>query len=130
MRFEDKIEWLMRDRGLNQETLANALELSQSTVSRWLNGGKPHRRIALNIAIFFNIDVDSLLDDALDLPPGFMPPVPAHSPPGSGAENATSKNIKISEMGVEKGIDREELRRTIDEMKRLVGDLERIYKRK
>lgn len=129
MRFKEKIEWLMRDKGLNQETLASALELSQSTVSRWLNGAKPHRRIALNIAIFFNIDVDSLLNDEFDLPPGFMPPQ-SLQPPRSGLETGSIKNVTISENGFGKGIDREELRKTIDELKRLTADLERIYKRK
>ena len=45
-------------------------------------------------------------------------------------QNADKKNITIDEMGRGKGIDRDELRRTIEELKRLTADLERIYKSK
>jgi len=84
----------------------------------------------MKMALKFGVSTGYLLGIDVEHSAGILPPQSTSPPPKSGAENARSKNITISEMGVEKGIDREELRRAIDEMKRLVGDLERIYKRK
>jgi len=61
---------------------------------------------------------------------GISLPSPPSQTPASEPEGTPIKNYTISGMGSEKGIDREELRQTIDELKRLLGDLERIYKRK
>jgi hypothetical protein len=61
---------------------------------------------------------------------GISSPSPAPQTPASAPEGTPIKNSTILEKGSEKGIDREELRRTIDDLKRLLGDLERIYKRK
>ena len=61
---------------------------------------------------------------------GILPPAPPPQIPSSDTETGSIKNSTISGMGIGKGIDREELRRTIDELKRLTADLERIYKRK
>ena len=67
MRFGDKIAILMADAGVNQEQVASAVEKSQSAVSGWLNGSKPHKRTLERIAAFFDIDVDVLIDDEKDL---------------------------------------------------------------
>ncbi|MEI6704410.1 MAG: hypothetical protein WCL71_12895 [Deltaproteobacteria bacterium] len=61
---------------------------------------------------------------------GISSPSPPPHTLASAPEGTPIKNSTISEKGNEKGIDREELRRTIDDLKRLLGDLERIYKRK
>lgn len=61
---------------------------------------------------------------------GILPPIPSPKTPVFDPEETPIKNSTILEKGSDKGIDREELLRTIDDLKRLLGDLERIYKRK
>jgi hypothetical protein len=61
---------------------------------------------------------------------GISSPSPPPHTLASAPEGTPIKNSTILEKGSEKGIDREELRRTIDDLKRLTADLERIYKRK
>ena len=68
MRLSKKISILLLRKGLNQESLAEALDISQATVSRWISGVKPHKSTALKIAYFFNVPVEILLDDETELP--------------------------------------------------------------
>ena len=65
-----------------------------------------------------------------ELEAGIFPPQPASEPPRSEPGTDSIKNLSNSGKGSGKGIDWEEVRKTIDELKRLTADLERIYKRK
>lgn len=63
MRFEEKIALLMKERRLNQTDVAAALGISHTSVGRWCDGSVPHRRRAIQLAEFFGVSVDDLLDD-------------------------------------------------------------------
>lgn len=62
MHFSENLSRLMRARALNQQQLADALGVRQTTVSRWENGAVPHKRTLRQLADFFEVAVDDLLD--------------------------------------------------------------------
>lgn len=71
MDFRAKITALMRARGLSGRALGSALQLSNSTVSGWIresSPSKPHASQIAQLADFFGVDVETLLDDTLDIP--------------------------------------------------------------
>ncbi len=85
MRLSEKISVLLFQRSLNQESLADALDLSQATVSRWISGVRPHRSTAQKIAAYFEIPVEILLDDDAELPEELLqepPKAVEEKPPG------------------------------------------------
>lgn len=68
MRFGDKILILMTRKGINQERLAALSGKSQSTVSGWINGAKPHKSTVLRLAEIFTTNYDCLMNDEVELP--------------------------------------------------------------
>ena len=68
MKFCDKIEQLRKRKGLSQEELANELEVSRQSVFKWESGeNTPDLDKIKKIAKLFNISLDTLLDDEVDL---------------------------------------------------------------
>jgi transcriptional regulator with XRE-family HTH domain len=68
VRFSDKIQSLMRKRRLTQLELGKDLGISHTSVGRWLSGSVPHKRTVAQLATYFGVSMDDLLDDARDLP--------------------------------------------------------------
>lgn len=67
--FSGKLARLIADKNLTQEQLGDALGIVHTTVGRWLSGkSKPYPRIAQRLADYFSVPVETLLNDALDLP--------------------------------------------------------------
>ncbi|HEV7924264.1 MAG TPA: helix-turn-helix domain-containing protein [Verrucomicrobiae bacterium] len=60
--FADRLASAMRDRRATQTSLAAALEVSPSTVSRWLAGSVPRKLVMVAIAEYLNVDLDWLRD--------------------------------------------------------------------
>lgn len=58
----------MSNRGLTQETLASAIGVTASAVSRWLAGSTPHPRRRAELAKYLGVPAETLLNDADCLP--------------------------------------------------------------
>lgn len=84
MPFPDKLDALMRQKGLSQMALAQELNVSQRAVSGWLTGAVPRPKTASAIADYFGVTVAELLNSSLRQPlssndsrPVFTPQTPA-----------------------------------------------------
>lgn len=70
--FKERLSRLMREKNINQIGLADEIGITQSTLSRNLNGvHRPKAEIVEKIASFFNVSTDYLLgktDDRLPTP--------------------------------------------------------------
>jgi transcriptional regulator with XRE-family HTH domain len=71
--FADRLALAMRDKRITQAALASGLEVSQSTVSRWLGGAMPRKLVLVGISNFLNVRLDWLRDGKGN--PGFFSPV-------------------------------------------------------
>jgi transcriptional regulator with XRE-family HTH domain len=100
MRFQDKLQLLLVRKGFTQESLAAALKLNQSSVSRWLNGAVPHRRTVILLSDLLGVTADQLLNDDEHIPgiggpslyePGFD----AHHTPGQSPDVGTTGPPKL-----------------------------------
>jgi transcriptional regulator with XRE-family HTH domain len=61
--LSDTLRYLRKSRGLTQVQLADALNVSQSTVASWENGSRrPDLDILPQIAKFYGVSADILLD--------------------------------------------------------------------
>ena len=75
--FCEKLRTLRKKQGLSQEQLAEALDVSRQSVSKWESGTclpEPDKLVA--ISRYFKVSLDSLLTDAPEAPP-FPAPEPA-----------------------------------------------------
>ena len=62
MEFNEKLQYLRKEKGLTQEALAEKLYVSRTAVSKWESGrGYPSIDSLKTIATFFGISVDQLL---------------------------------------------------------------------
>lgn len=59
--FPDRLAELMKARGFTQASLARALQISQSTISRWREGSTPQHRVMQNLAAVLRTTPDWLL---------------------------------------------------------------------
>lgn len=65
--FLRNLNKLMERDKINDNTLEEALKLSNGTVSKWRNRGSlPRLKVLINIASYFNVTVDYLIRDNLD----------------------------------------------------------------
>jgi transcriptional regulator with XRE-family HTH domain len=70
MDYADKLRYHMRLKGLNQQKLAKAAEVSDSEVSRILSRkSQPGLENAFRLAKAVGVPLDYLIDDAQDKPP-------------------------------------------------------------
>lgn len=61
--FSNNLYFVMKERGLTQEDLAEMTNCNQSTVSRWLNGTQaPTIFAVLNLSYALDIDCNELID--------------------------------------------------------------------
>ena len=68
MIISEKISILRKQRGMSQEQLAFALDVSRQAVYKWETGAStPDINKVKKIASYFNISFDTLLDDSLDI---------------------------------------------------------------
>jgi len=64
MRLNEKIKELRKKKGLTQEELANELNVSRQAITKWESGeGVPDVENLRNIALFFHVSVDYLIDN-------------------------------------------------------------------
>lgn len=69
MRFGDKLIQLRRERGYSQEQLANILDVSRQSVSKWEAGqSTPEITKLITIADIFGVTVDSLVREEASIP--------------------------------------------------------------
>lgn len=60
--FAESLRQLRKSRKLNQATLAEALGMSQATITSWENGKRiPDIEMLVKLADYFNVTTDSLL---------------------------------------------------------------------
>ena len=63
MKLGEKIKLLRKDKKISQEQLSNMLKINRNYLSRIETGkSEPTSSVLKNIAIIFNIDLNSLLD--------------------------------------------------------------------
>lgn len=68
MKFEEKLSKLRKQNALSQEELAEKLNVSRQTISKWeLGQTKPDSGKIMEIASLFNVSTDELLDDTSDV---------------------------------------------------------------
>ena len=59
--MKNNLEELRKERGINQEELANALEVSRQTISSLENGRyNPSITLAFKIARYFNLKIEDI----------------------------------------------------------------------
>ena len=59
--FSDQLRVLMKVSGINQKDLANAIGVSQGSVSGWMNGAKPNSSALGKLTDYFGCTTDYLL---------------------------------------------------------------------
>lgn len=63
--FKDKIKELMSSKDITQRELANAIQIKESAMSRYISGDrKPRIDILTKIARYFNVSIDELMDES------------------------------------------------------------------
>lgn len=67
MRLEEKIKEIRRKEQLSQERFAERLQVSRQTVINWEKGTTPAPSLLVQIANEFHIDVNSLINEELEL---------------------------------------------------------------
>lgn len=69
MNFSEKLNLLLKRNGMSVLSFAKTQNISHTAVAKWLKGkAKPTPAKMLEIATFFNLDVDVLLQDQQELP--------------------------------------------------------------
>ena len=59
--MKNRLEELRKQRGIKQEDLANALEVSRQTIGSLENGRyNPYIQLAFKIAIYFNMSIEEI----------------------------------------------------------------------
>lgn len=65
--LSEKIKELRKKKGLTQEDLANALNVSRQAITKWESGdGSPDIDNLKNIALYFHVSVDYLIDSSTE----------------------------------------------------------------
>ena len=69
MDFSEKLNLLLKRNGLSVLSFSKTQNISHTAVAKWLkNKARPSPNKMLEIATFFDLDVDILLDDSKNLP--------------------------------------------------------------
>ena len=80
MEYRKKLICLRKKRGLTQQELAEAVNVSRQAISKWeLGAAQPSTENFRSLSMFYGVPVDVLLNDALDIPEteGALPEGPA-----------------------------------------------------
>lgn len=80
MECREKLICLRKKRGLTQQELAEAVNVSRQAISKWeLGAAQPSTENFRSLSMFYGVPVDVLLNDALDIPEpeGALPEGPA-----------------------------------------------------
>lgn len=68
MKFNEKLQSLRKEKGFSQEQLADLLEVSRQSVSKWESGQTyPEMDKLLSLCKIFNITLDELTNDEIDI---------------------------------------------------------------
>jgi len=68
MKFEEKLIKLRKEHALSQEELAEKLDVTRQTISKWeLGQSKPDMEKLMKISTFFNVSIESLTDDTQEV---------------------------------------------------------------
>lgn len=69
MIFSEKLDLLLKRNGMSVLSFSKTQNISHTAVAKWLkNAARPSPKKMLEIATFFNLNVDVLLDDSEELP--------------------------------------------------------------
>lgn len=68
--FSEKLKYLIKLKGMTQIEVAQQFGVSHPAVNNWLNGAMPRPSKIKAIADFFNVDVNILTNDSLELESG------------------------------------------------------------
>lgn len=103
-----KLIRLRKQRGLTQQELAEAVDVSRQAISKWeLGTASPTVESLRSLSLFYGVPVDLLLDDELDLPDPseVTPKEPPQQNKGSPAEeNPLGNEIKKEIAGLKKWV--------------------------
>ena len=62
--FKDKVKNLMNSKGISQRDLANAIQINESAMSRYISGERtPRIDILTKIARYFDVTIEELIDE-------------------------------------------------------------------
>ena len=92
-----KLIRLRKQRGLTQQELAEAVDVSRQAISKWeLGTASPTVESLRSLSLFYGVPVDLLLDDELNLPDPseVTPKEPPQQNKGSSAEENPLGNQK------------------------------------
>lgn len=64
MSFSERLNQLLRERGISAYRLAKDIGVSGQTVSNWKNGSIPSADQVITVADYFNVSTDYLLKDS------------------------------------------------------------------
>lgn len=111
--FNKKLEALMAQKGLTQLALSSQLGIAQTAISQWLRGvNEPSRRSLKKVADFFNVSVEMLINDNVELDLKNLPDIP----------KITKANVSKMEEDLKRIIVlRDNLNSTIDEIYNLLS---------
>lgn len=103
-----KLIRLRKQRGLTQQELAEAVDVSRQAISKWeLGTASPTVESLRSLSLFYGVPVDLLLDGELDLPDPseVTPKEPPQQNKGSSAEeNPLGNEIKKEIAGLKKWV--------------------------
>lgn len=67
MNFSEKVQFQRKRKGITQEELSEALEVSRQTIAKWEAGlSFPEIKKIVKLSYFFNVSIDYLLKDEIE----------------------------------------------------------------
>lgn len=67
MNFSEKVQFQRKRRGITQEDLSEAMEVSRQTIAKWEAGlSFPEIKKIVKLSYFFNVSIDYLLKDEVE----------------------------------------------------------------
>ncbi len=134
MNFAEKIIYLRKQNRCSQESLAEALNVSRQTISKWeLGSSQPTMDMIVTLSGYFHVSTDYLLkDDAqLEDSDALARIVIRFLNSAQSMENISKELVEIARDGI---IDDEEMKRlevitkTIDEVQAVIDEIQALIK--
>lgn len=67
MKFIEKLQFLMGQKGITQAKLAREMGLTDGSITGWMNGSRPRKGAFIKLSTFFGVSLSSIMNDDEDL---------------------------------------------------------------